>query len=63
MPGVLVNYGINAAIFASLLSNVNAIRIAGFASGWPPSFTVFFSADILCSLLCGVGTQPILALC
>jgi hypothetical protein len=35
VPGVLVNYGINAAILASLLSNANTIRIAGFASGRP----------------------------
>ena len=29
---MLVNYGINALIYASLLSNIDIIRIAGFAS-------------------------------
>ena len=33
VPGLLVNYGVNALIYASLLSNTDIIRIAGFASG------------------------------
>lgn len=33
MPGNLVNTAINAAVLASLLSNVYIVRIAGFASG------------------------------
>jgi hypothetical protein len=32
-PGELVNGAINAAIFASLISNIAFIRLAGFATG------------------------------
>jgi hypothetical protein len=33
VPGMLLQYAINAAVFASLLSNNNVVRIAGFGSG------------------------------
>lgn len=43
---MLVNYGINAAIYASLLSNVDIIRIAGFASCRFPFLFGYHTLDI-----------------
>ena len=33
VPGMLLQYAINATVFASLLSNNDIVRIAGFGSG------------------------------
>ncbi|KAJ7921641.1 hypothetical protein B0H13DRAFT_2230554 [Mycena leptocephala] len=50
-PGELVNRAINAAIFASLISNIAFIRLAGFATGasslwlfanWAPNLFDFY---------------------
>ncbi|KAJ7911694.1 hypothetical protein B0H13DRAFT_2328075 [Mycena leptocephala] len=45
-PGELVNGAINAAIFASLISNIAFIRLAGFATGlfanWAPNLFDFY---------------------
>ncbi|KIM90629.1 hypothetical protein PILCRDRAFT_1890 [Piloderma croceum F 1598] len=46
VPGMLLQSAINAAIFASLLSNTDIIRIAGFASAcfatWAPNLFTYY---------------------